>query len=138
MTADLMTLSSAALLIGFVHCVCGPDHYIPFVAMSRVGVWSLRKTLLVTVICGIGHVLGSAALDMCYVACGRFDAFWEENLNPWDTAAGFRIALEAGARATDFENRPFTLERKSLLVTNGHIHDEMLSLLATGDDKNKK
>ncbi|PIU50499.1 MAG: inositol monophosphatase [Desulfobacterales bacterium CG07_land_8_20_14_0_80_52_14] len=73
--------------------------------------------------------LGSAALDICYVACGRFDAFWEQNLNPWDTAAGFRIALEAGATVTDYDNRPFTLENKSLLVTNGHIHDEMLSLL---------
>jgi len=65
-----MALSSAALIIGFVHCVCGPDHYIPFVAMSRVGVWSLRKTLLVTVICGIGHVLGSAALGFVGIAAG--------------------------------------------------------------------
>lgn len=70
MTADLLTLSSAALLIGFVHCVCGPDHYVPFVAMSRVGVWSLRKTLLVTVVCGIGHVLGSAALGFVGIAAG--------------------------------------------------------------------
>lgn len=70
MTADLMALSSAALLIGFVHCVCGPDHYLPFVAMSRVGVWSLRKTLLVTAICGVGHVLGSAALGFIGIAAG--------------------------------------------------------------------
>jgi len=80
--------------------------------------------------------LGSAALDICDVACGRFDAFWEEALNPWDTAAGVRIALEAGAKLTDFENHPFTLEKKSLLVTNGHIHDEMLSLLTIEDEPN--
>jgi len=70
MTPDLMALSGAALLIGFVHCICGPDHYIPFVAMSRVGVWSLRKTLLVTVVCGVGHVLGSAALGFIGIAAG--------------------------------------------------------------------
>ena len=70
MTLDLLTLSSAALLTGFVHCICGPDHYIPFVAMSRVGVWSLRKTLLVTAICGVGHVLGSAALGFVGIAAG--------------------------------------------------------------------
>jgi myo-inositol-1(or 4)-monophosphatase len=79
--------------------------------------------------------LGSAALDICYVACGRFDAFWEQHLNPWDTAAGFRIALEAGATVTDFDNRPFTMEKSSLLVTNGHIHNEMLLLLDIGDEK---
>jgi len=70
MSSDLLTLSSAALLIGFVHCICGPDHYVPFVVMSRVGVWSLRKTLLVTAICGIGHVLGSAALGFVGIAAG--------------------------------------------------------------------
>jgi sulfite exporter TauE/SafE len=70
MTAELLTLSSAALLTGFVHCICGPDHYIPFVTMSRGGVWSLRKTLLVTAICGIGHVVGSAALGFIGIAAG--------------------------------------------------------------------
>ena len=73
--------------------------------------------------------LGSAALDLCYVACGRFDGFWEENLKPWDTAAGILIANEAGAVTTDFSNRPFTVDKKEILSTNGHIHKEMLSLL---------
>ncbi len=79
--------------------------------------------------------LGSAALDICYVACGRFDAFWEQGLKPWDTAAGIRIAREAGAAVTDFSNRPFTVEKDTLLVTNGRIHGQMLSLLDTGDGK---
>jgi sulfite exporter TauE/SafE len=70
MTAELLTLSSAALLTGFVHCICGPDHYIPFAAMSRLGVWSLKKTLLVTAICGVGHVVGSAALGFFGIAVG--------------------------------------------------------------------
>jgi sulfite exporter TauE/SafE len=70
MTADLATLSITAVTVGFFHCVCGPDHYVPFVAMARVGVWSLRKTLLVTLLCGIGHVVGSAVLGMLGVALG--------------------------------------------------------------------
>ena len=73
--------------------------------------------------------LGSAAIDLCYVACGRFDAFWEESLHVWDVAAGMLIASEAGAVITDFKNRPFTLDQKEILATNGHIHEEMLSLL---------
>lgn len=77
--------------------------------------------------------LGSAALDVCFVACGRFDGFWEQNLNPWDTAAGFLIAKEAGAAVTDFSNRPFRVDMKELLATNGKIHKEMISLLETKD-----
>jgi myo-inositol-1(or 4)-monophosphatase len=73
--------------------------------------------------------LGSAALDLCYVACGRFDGFWEQNLKPWDKAAGAIIAAEAGAVITDFSNQPFSINQKEILVTNGRIHHEMLSLL---------
>ncbi len=73
--------------------------------------------------------LGSAALDLCYVACGRLDAFWEQKLNPWDTAAGYLIAKEAGASVTDFGNQPFTPDKKEILATNGHIHIEMLDLI---------
>lgn len=77
--------------------------------------------------------LGSAALDICYVACGRFDAFWEQNLKPWDKAAAAVIAKEAGARITDFANRPFAINQKEILVSNGRIHQEMLSLLELAD-----
>ena len=74
--------------------------------------------------------LGSAAIDLCYVACGRFEGFWEQNLKPWDTAAGMLIAREAGARVTDFSDTPFQPDMKELLATNGYIHEEMLTLLA--------
>jgi myo-inositol-1(or 4)-monophosphatase len=74
--------------------------------------------------------LGSAALDLCHVACGRYDGFWEERLKPWDTAAGMLIAREAGARITDFSNRPYTPDSQEILATNGCIHDRMLELLA--------
>jgi myo-inositol-1(or 4)-monophosphatase len=74
--------------------------------------------------------LGSAALDLCYVACGRFEGFWEQNLKPWDTAAGSLIATEAGATVTDFSNQRFRNgTSKEILATNGHIHRAMLSLL---------
>ena len=74
--------------------------------------------------------LGSAALDLCYVACGRFEGFWEQNLKPWDTAAGSLVATEAGAAVTDFSNQRFCNgTSKEILATNGHIHGEMLSLL---------
>jgi len=73
--------------------------------------------------------LGSAALDLCYVACGRFDGFWEQNLAPWDTAAGVVIAREAGARISNFSNGPYSIEKKEILATNGFIHQEMTALL---------
>ena len=73
--------------------------------------------------------LGSAALDLCFVACGRFEGFWEQNLKPWDSAAGALIAAEAGGVVTTFLNQPFTLDQKEILATNGHIHEEMLGLL---------
>ncbi len=73
--------------------------------------------------------LGSAALDLCYLACGRFDGFWEENLKPWDTAAGSIIARESGARLTDFSNQPYSVDKKEILATNGRIHNEILSIL---------
>jgi myo-inositol-1(or 4)-monophosphatase len=77
--------------------------------------------------------LGSAAIDLCFIACGRFDGFWEENLKPWDTAAGELIAREAGAIVTDFSNKPFTINKKEILATNGRIHKEMISLLSIED-----
>jgi len=73
--------------------------------------------------------LGSAALDLCFVACGRFEGFWEENLKPWDTAAGYLIAEEAGARVTDFSGNPYTIDQKEILATNRLVHQEMQSLL---------
>jgi myo-inositol-1(or 4)-monophosphatase len=73
--------------------------------------------------------LGSAALDLCYVACGRFEGFWEQNLKPWDTAAGALIVAEAGGLVTTFSNQPFAVELKEILATNGRIHEEMVGLL---------
>ncbi|HUY93406.1 MAG TPA: hypothetical protein VMV10_32065 [Pirellulales bacterium] len=70
MTADLGALSAAAVTIGFLHTLYGPDHYLPFVAMSRVGGWSLRKTVCVTLLCGVGHVASSVVLGLIGIAFG--------------------------------------------------------------------
>jgi len=69
---------------------------------------------------------GSAALDLAYVACGRMDAFWEFNLNPWDTAAGILLVEEAGGRVTDFAGRRFQLKSDEILASNGLIHEELV------------
>ena len=69
---------------------------------------------------------GSAALDLCYVACGRMDAFWEFNLNPWDTAAGVLMVEEAGGRVTDFSGGPFQINSRETLASNGVIHNELM------------
>jgi myo-inositol-1(or 4)-monophosphatase len=73
--------------------------------------------------------LGSAALDLCWTACGRFDAFWEYNLNPWDVAAGYLIMKEAGGIVTNFRGKDFSVYDKEILATNSLIHSEMLQTI---------
>jgi myo-inositol-1(or 4)-monophosphatase len=70
--------------------------------------------------------LGSAAIDLCYVACGRFEGFYEFRLNPWDVAAGGLIVMEAGGKMTNFYNDPDFIFQSSLVATNGHIHSELM------------
>jgi myo-inositol-1(or 4)-monophosphatase len=72
---------------------------------------------------------GSAALDLCYVALGRVDGFWEMDLHPWDTAAGTVILEEAGGRITDFSAGPFSVYGKQIVASNGRIHDDMVAVL---------
>ena len=71
---------------------------------------------------------GSAGLDLAYVAAGRLDGFWEFNLNPWDTSAGYLIVEEAGGKITHFDGSRFTLDSVEVFATNGLIHQEMQSL----------
>ncbi|MCE7871513.1 inositol monophosphatase [bacterium CPR1] len=68
---------------------------------------------------------GAAALDLCYLACGRFDGFYELGLAPWDTAAGSLIVNEAGGMLTDLEGKPFDIRRPSMLASNVRLHKEM-------------
>jgi len=91
------------------------DHFINFTMRSR----AVRR-------------LGSAALDLAYVARGALEGYWEAHLNPWDLAAGWLLVEEAGGKVTDLRGRPLTYEARQILATNGKVHDQMLSVLALG------
>jgi myo-inositol-1(or 4)-monophosphatase len=93
-----------------------PDFYLSLLRAFLTKVQCIRRT-------------GSAAIDLCYVACGRFDGYYEMKLKPWDKAAGMLIVQEAGGRLTDFSGKPLTLSSSQNLATNGLIHKEMLTVL---------
>jgi myo-inositol-1(or 4)-monophosphatase len=76
---------------------------------------------------------GSAALDLCYVACGRFDGFWEMKLSPWDMAAGAIIVQEAGGRVSDFDDNEYNPYGKEIVASNVQIHRQILDVLRLGD-----
>lgn len=73
--------------------------------------------------------LGSAAIDLCWVACGRLDGFFEQKLEPWDSAAGYLIVEEAGGKVTDFSGEKYSVYQHKILATNGKIHGEMLEVI---------
>ncbi|HAY34757.1 MAG TPA: inositol monophosphatase family protein [Ignavibacteria bacterium] len=73
--------------------------------------------------------LGSAAIDLCWTACGRFEGFWEYNLNAWDVAAGYLILTEAGGKVTDFTGKEFSVYGKQILATNGNVHEQMMEVI---------
>lgn len=72
---------------------------------------------------------GSAAIDLCYVAAGRIDGFWESKLNPWDCAAGYLIVSEAGGLVTDYSGGPASIYKPEAVASNGRIHRQMLDVL---------
>ena len=74
--------------------------------------------------------LGTAALDMCYVAAGRLDGFWEQDLHPWDTAAGDILVREAGGHVTTFSGGAYTPYEKTVLASNGLIHEDMVAVVS--------
>ena len=73
--------------------------------------------------------LGSAALDLCYVAAGRLDGFWEQGLRPWDLSAGSLVVAEAGGRVSGFDGTPFDTRCGEIVASNGRIHDEMIEVI---------
>jgi myo-inositol-1(or 4)-monophosphatase len=73
--------------------------------------------------------LGSAALDLCYIAAGRFEGFWEQFLKPWDVSAGALIVEEAGGRMTGIDGSPFDASAGHLIASNGRVHDDMLAVV---------
>lgn len=119
--SDSAKLSESHLATGFVHESSemveeNLRHFANFIRKSR----AVRRD-------------GSAALDLCYVACGRFDGFWELGLNPWDTAAGVLIIREAGGLVTNLSGGEYDLYVKEILASNSHIHGEMINVLAIAE-----
>ncbi len=110
-------LIESLMVTGFPYDIAdNPDHAVEhFVSMLMEG-QGVRR-------------LGSAALDLCYIAAGRLDGYWEVHLNPWDMAAGMLFVREAGGRVTDFHGVESTIYRKQVLASNGLIHEAMLAVL---------
>jgi myo-inositol-1(or 4)-monophosphatase len=82
--------------------------------------------------------LGSAAIDLCWVAAGRMDGFWEADLKPWDVAGGALVVAEAGGRVTDIDGAPFTSRGGRVLASNGHLHAAMLEVIATHRQRGRR
>ena len=117
-TADL---SRSLLATGFPYDIrVNPDNNINYFASMAVRVQAIRRA-------------GAAALDLAYLAAGRFDGFWELQLRPWDTAAGYLMVTEAGGVVTDLFGGPFDLYSPHILATNGRIHGAMEEILRTTD-----
>jgi myo-inositol-1(or 4)-monophosphatase len=119
------TLLDALLVTGFpydVHQKLGPliNMFSAFLGQAR----AVRR-------------LGSAALDLCYVAAGRFDGFWEQSLRPWDVAAGALIVEEAGGRVTGMDGTPFDPAAAHLVASNGRFHEAMLKVIEGQRSKGK-
>ena len=115
--SNINQLNASLLVTGFAYDIRdNPNNNLDHFARVSLQVQGLRRT-------------GSAALDLCYVASGRFDAFWEVQLQPWDMAAGIVILQEAGGLASSFQKDTFSIYGQELVASNGLIHDELLALL---------
>jgi len=82
--------------------------------------------------------LGSAAIDLCWVAAGRMDGFWENDLNAWDVAGGALIVAEAGGRVTGMDGKPFSSRGREVLATNGRLHGAMLDVITAFRDRRRR
>ncbi len=111
------TLDRAFVITGFPYAIREePDSVLGPFAKMAVATFAVRRD-------------GTAALDLCYVAAGVYDAFWEMELKPWDVAAALVMLNEAGARVTDMAGGPFRLGMETLAASNGRTHDEMIGVL---------
>jgi len=115
--SSAMTLVDALLVTGFPYDV--HDRLDEVVGLFAAFVGRARAV----------RRLGSAAIDLCYVAAGRMDGFWERDLKPWDIAGGALIVTEAGGRITNLEGSAFSPYGRDVLATNAHLHDAMLEVI---------
>lgn len=114
LVSSVNKLSKSLLATGFPYDIHDhPERSLPYFNALIVLAQGMRR-------------LGSASLDLCYVAMSRFDGFFEVSLNPWDTAAGCLILQEAGGMVTDFKGSPYSIYEREICASNGKIHSEML------------
>ena len=113
------TLGDAMLATGFAYTTGAIHDNVAVFAKVLPKVRSVRRP-------------GAAALDLCYVACGRLDGFWELTLQPWDVAAGMLIIQEAGGTVTGGGGEPYKLDNPVVVATNGHLHAKLLGILELG------
>lgn len=116
-TSDSAELISSLLVTGFPYDIAAHPgdavgHFVEFLMAAR----GMRR-------------LGSAAIDLAYVAAGRFDGFWEVHLNPWDMAAGVLLVTEAGGTVSGYAGEPLNIYGKKIIASNGHIHGAMVEVL---------
>jgi myo-inositol-1(or 4)-monophosphatase len=110
------TLGDALIVTGFPYDIKQRDNFARHLTNMLLSSRGVRRD-------------GSAAIDMAYVACGRFDGFWEEGLNPWDVAAGLLLIEEAGGQVSYYDGSKFSIYTPPILATNGLIHAEMSRIL---------
>ncbi|MFP4037362.1 MAG: inositol monophosphatase family protein [Desulfobacteraceae bacterium] len=116
-------LGDALLATGFPYDICErPDEVLSLFRRMIVRARGVRRA-------------GSAALDLCFLAAGRFDGFWEQSLKPWDTAAGVLIAEEAGAVATTYQGGEYTPYHKTICAANPALHPRMVEVLSLREDE---
>lgn len=116
--SEMSTVLSSCLVTGFPYTYLDVPNG-PIEIFSRL----IRKGIPV-------RRLGSAAIDLCWVACGRFDGFYEHKLQAWDSAAGYLMVEEAGGKVTDFKGEKYSPYQPHILATNSKIHEEMLNVLS--------
>jgi myo-inositol-1(or 4)-monophosphatase len=117
--SEIHDLNRALLCTGFPYDVRERPHFARHFSNFTMEAQGVRRD-------------GSAAIDLAYVACGRFDGFWEDGLNAWDVAAGVLMIEEAGGRVTNFGGTPLNIYTPQVLVSNGLIHDSMMRILQRG------
>lgn len=111
------TLERGMLVTGFPYNIAqNPNHAIERFISFLLKAQAVRR-------------MGSAAIDLAYVAVGRYEGFWEVDLNPWDMAAGVLLVREAGGKVTSFGENEFSIYRKDIVASNGLVHDEMMAIL---------
>jgi myo-inositol-1(or 4)-monophosphatase len=115
--SGVKTLNKSLLVTGFPYNITenpnnAVEHFVKFLMKAQ----AVRR-------------MGSAAIDLAYVAAGRYEGFWEVALNPWDVAAGALLVTEAGGAVTDFGGKAFSIYKPEVLASNGAVHEEMMRLL---------